>query len=80
MELTEDLYLPMFFTLSWEDIWLAEILPMLSLEDLFRLRSVCKAAYQLIQIHFARLKKLDITNKRLFTQEAYRVSISFHKV
>jgi len=64
--------LPMIFTLSWEDIWLPEILSMLSLEDLFRLRGVCKASYQLINVYFARIKKLDITNKRTFTLEGYQ--------
>lgn len=73
----EDFDLPLFFLLSWEDIWLSEILPMLTLEDLFRLRAVCKAAHQLVKIHFARLKKLDITNKRTFTLEAYQVYLSY---
>ena len=70
----DDIDIPMIFKLSWEDIWLAEILPMLALEDHFRLRSVCKAAYHLVQIHFDRLKKLDVTNKRNFTLDAYHVS------
>ena len=44
--------LPMIFTLSWDDIWLPEILSMLSLEDLFRLRGSCKPAYQLVNTFF----------------------------
>ena len=67
--------LPLIFTLSWEDIWLPEILSMLNLEDLFRLRGVCKASYQLVNIYFSTIKKLDITNKRNFTLEAYQIVV-----
>jgi len=67
--------LPMIFTLSWDDIWLPEILSMLSLEDLFRLRGSCKPAYQLVNTFFTQIKKLDLTNKRTFTLEAYQIVV-----
>ena len=68
------------FQLSWEYIWLAEIFPYLDLEDSFRLRATCKAAYILVNNHFASLKKLDIENKRTFTLEAFQVSLCFFYV
>ncbi len=67
--------LPLIFNLSWEDIWLAEILPMLTLEDLFRLRGSCQTAYQLVNIYFSQIKKLDITNRRTFNLESYQVQM-----
>ena len=61
------------FLLSWEDIWLVEILPKLNLEDLFRFRGTCKQAYELVNIYFSRLKKVDLTDKRSFNLEHYKV-------
>ena len=61
------------FLLSWEDIWLVEILPKLNLEDLFRFRGTCKQAYELVNIYFSRLKKIDLTDKRSFNIEHYKV-------
>ena len=68
------------FQLSWEYIWLAEILPYLELEDNFRLRATCKAGYILVNNHFASLRRLDIENKRNFTLEAFQVSLVFLKI
>ena len=65
------------FQLSWEYIWLAEILPYLELEDNFRLRATCKAGYILVNNHFASLRRLDIENKRNFTLEAFQVNLVF---
>ena len=77
---TDDNYsteLAPLFQLSWEYIWLAEILPYLELEDNFRLRATCKAGYILVNNHFASLKRLDIENKRNFTLEAFQVKKKF---
>ena len=65
------------FLLSWEDIWLVEILPKLNLEDLFRFRGTCKTAYELVNIYFSRLKKVDLTDKRSFNLEHYKVCVNF---
>merc|ERR1711971_1449649 len=67
--------LPMIFTLSWEDIWMPDILPLLNLEELFRLRGACKASYQLVNTYFSTIKKFDITNKRNFTLLAYQIVV-----
>jgi len=63
------------FLLSWEDIWLVEILPKLNLEDLFRFRGTCKTAYELVNIYFSRLKKVDLTDKRSFNLEHYKIVV-----
>ena len=65
------------FQVSWEDIWLAEILKYLELEDLFRFRGVCKASYELVNIHFSRLKRLDLTERRNFNLEQYEVRLNY---
>ena len=75
----DNLELAPVFQLSWEYIWIAEILPYLELEDQFRLRATCKAAYVLVNNHFATLKRLDIENKRNFSLEAFQVSLNFKK-
>ena len=72
----QEIITPLIFQLSWEDIWLAEILPKLDLEDLFRLRGVCKVAYELVSLRFSRLKKVDLTDKRSFNLEHYKVQNS----
>jgi len=64
------------FQVSWEDIWLAEILKYLEMEDLFRFRGVCKASYELVNIHFSRLKRLDLTERRNFNLEQYEVRLN----
>lgn len=73
MESSEQIILPLILNLSWEDIWLSEILDLLTLEDLFRFRATCKAAYQLVNLHFNRIKRLDVTNKRTFTLDSYQI-------
>ena len=62
------------FRLSWEDIWLVEILPILSLEELFRFRGTCRTSYELVNIYFSRLKKVDLTDKKSFNLEHYKVN------
>ena len=76
-EADNDYELAPVFQLSWEYIWLAEILPYLELEDQFRLRATCKAAHVLVNNHFASLKRLNIENKRNFSLEAFQVSLIF---
>ena len=71
--------LPQILRMSWEDIWLAEIIPRLDLEDLFKFRGVCRASYELVTIFFTRIRRLDITNKRTFTLEAYQVSMHIER-
>ncbi len=63
----------MLLMLSWDDILLAEILPYLGIEDLFRLRASCRPCHQLVQIYFSRLKRLDLSSKRNFTSKAFQV-------
>ena len=76
----QEIITPLIFQLSWEDIWLAEILPKLELEDLFRLRGVCKIAYELVSLRFSRLKKVDLTDKRSFNLEHYKVQNSLRNL
>jgi hypothetical protein len=59
--------------LSWEDLLFATLLPMLSVEDVFRLRAVSRGCHALATEYFCRAKKLDVTSKRNISIEAFRV-------
>ncbi len=60
--------------LSWDDILFSTVLPMLSAEDLFRLRAVSRGCHALVTEYFSRQRKLDISAKRSISVEAITVS------
>ena len=77
-------FLPLL-ELSWDDLLFPAVLPLLSVEDVFRLRAVSRGHHALVTEYFARAKRLDISAKRNISVDAIRVRqsiaefyISFH--
>ena len=66
-------FLPLL-ELSWDDILLPELLPLLSVEDVFRLRAVSRGHLALVTAYFARARRLDISAKRNISVDAIMVS------
>ena len=66
--------LPAVLRLSWDDVLLPEVLPYLPFQDLFKLRATCRACHNLVENYFARLKKIDLSDKgNVFTREAFQI-------
>ena len=61
-------------SLSWDDILYTTLLPMLSMEDIFRLRGTSTGFRTMVDGYFAQLKKLDLTSIGCrFTTKAFKV-------
>ena len=67
-------FLPLL-ELSWDDILLPELLPLLSVEDVFRLRAVSRGHLALVTAYFARARRLDISAKRNISVDAIMVRV-----
>ena len=59
--------------LSWDDILFPALLPLLSVEDVFRLRAASRGHHALVTEYFARARRLDISAKRNISVDAIRV-------
>lgn len=62
--------------LPYEDIILTQILPLLSIGDLFSLKSVSCLFNQLISRYFKRLRKLNLTTSRCLTNGQFKFVLS----
>ena len=51
---------PMLLRLSWEDVLFSSILPLLSMEDCFRLRATNSAVKEMVESYFSQRKKIVI--------------------
>jgi hypothetical protein len=61
------------FDLSWSDLLLPLVLPLLTVEDLFRLRATSRQAHNLVTEFFATARKIALTSGRNCTPEALKV-------
>ena len=59
--------------LSWDDILFPALLPLLSVEDVFRRRAASRGLHALVTEYFARARRLDISAKRNISVDAIRV-------
>ena len=59
--------------LNWSDILFPHLMPYLTVEDCFRLRTTCSLALQFVDEYFASAKVLDLSNRRNLTVEAFRL-------
>ena len=61
-------------SLSWDDILYTTLLPMLSMEDIFRLRGTSTGFRTMVDGYFEQLKNLDLTSIGCrFTTKAFKV-------
>ena len=61
-------------SLSWDDILYTTLLPMLSMEDIFRLRGTSTGFRTMVDGYFEQLKSLDLTSIGCrFTTKAFKV-------
>jgi hypothetical protein len=67
--------LPFLLTLSWDDIIYTSLMPLLSIEDIFRIRGTSSGFRSMVDEYFAQLKTLDLTSiGSRFTTKAFKVS------
>ena len=67
--------LPFLLTLSWDDILYTSLMPLLSIEDIFRLRGTSTGFRSMVDGYFAQLRILDLTSiGSRFTTKAFKVS------
>lgn len=62
-----------FVTLSWSDIIFPRILPLLEIEDFFRLRCVSKDFLELVDQYFAQNRILDLRHAKRYTERAFKI-------
>ena len=62
-----------FGQLNWSDILFPNLMPYLTIEDCFRLRSTCTLAHQFVEEYFDSVKVLDLSNRRNMSVEAFQV-------
>lgn len=60
------------FDLPWEDILVTQILPHLSLKELFNLRSCSRCSCELVDLRLAKLKKLKLSR-----QNSHNIKLAF---
>ena len=69
--------MPWLLSLSWDDILYTSLLPMLNMDDVFRLRGTSTGFRTMIDGYFSQLKNLDLTSIGCrFTTKAFKVTIS----
>ena len=67
--------LPFLLSLSWDDIIYTSLMPLLSIEDIFRIRGTSSGFRSMVDEYFAQLKTLDLTSiGSRFTTKAFKVS------
>ena len=59
--------------LNWADILFPHLMPYLTVEDCFKLRSTCSLALQFVDEYFASVKVLDLSNRRNLSEEGFKV-------
>jgi hypothetical protein len=62
-----------FGKLNWSYILFPNLMPYLTIEDCFRLRSTCTLAHQFVEEYFESNKVLDLSNRRNLSVEAFTV-------
>jgi hypothetical protein len=62
-----------FGKLNWSYILFPNLMPYLTIEDCFRLRSTCTLAHQFVEEYFESNKALDLSNRRNLSVEAFTV-------
>ena len=68
-------YVPLL-ELCWEDILFPQVLPCLSIDDLFNLRATNKGCCDLVDSYFDQAKKLDLSSKKNISLEALKVRLT----
>ena len=67
--------LPLLLRLNWDDVLYTSLLPLLSIEDLFRLRATSASFRTMVDGYFCQLKTLDLSSiGGRFTTTAFKVS------
>ena len=67
--------LPLLLRLNWDDVLYTSLLPLLSIEDLFRLRATSASFRTMVDGYFGQLKTLDLSSiGGRFTTTAFKVS------
>lgn len=61
------------FDLYWEDIIVAKIIPLLTIQECFIFRSVSRTCLQIVNMYFSKLKSLKLMNKG-FSPHTFNVS------
>jgi hypothetical protein len=62
-----------FGKLNWSYILFPNLMPYLTIEDCFRLRSTCTLAHQFVEEYFESNKVLNLSNRRNLSVEAFTV-------
>ena len=66
---------PCLLSLSWDDVIYTSLMPLLSIEDIFRIRGTSSGFRSMVDGYFAQLKTLDLTSiGSRFTTKAFKVS------
>ena len=66
----------LLLSLSWDDVLYTSLMPLLSMEDMFRLRGTSTGFRVMVDGYFAQLKTLDLSSiGSRFTTKAFKVSL-----
>ena len=66
---------PFLLSLSWDDIIYTSLMPLLSIEDIFRIRGTSSGFRSMVDGYFEQLKTLDLTSiGSRFTTKAFKVN------
>ena len=67
--------LPNLLSLSWDDILYTSLMPLMSIEEIFRLRATSRGFRSMVDGYFMQLRHLDLTSiGSRFTTHAFKVN------
>ena len=68
---------PSFLSLSWDDILYTSLMPLMTIEEIFRLRATSRGFRSMVDGYFMQLRHLDLTSiGSRFTTHAFKVKFS----
>ena len=68
---------PSLLSLSWDDILYTSLMPLMTIEEIFRLRATSRGFRSMVDGYFMQLRKLDLTSiGSRFTTHAFKVNFS----
>ena len=69
--------LPNLLSLSWDDILYTSLMPLMSIEEIFRLRATSRGFRSMVDGYFMQLRNLDLTSiGSRFTTHAFKVNFT----
>ena len=68
---------PSLLSLSWDDILYTSLMPLMTIEEIFRLRATSRGFRSMVDGYFMQLRKLDLTSiGSRFTTHAFKVNFA----